>query len=75
MPSLMRDESVIGLPSRSIIQSAGRSSPRWAAERTLPKDDTVVAMSITTGGPSAAGMAAAIGLVPSSRSALPHGAM
>ncbi len=41
----------------------------------LPNEETDVAMSSTTGASLPAGMAIAIGLVPISASAPPHGAM
>ena len=69
----MRLGSVSGLPSRSIIQPTGISSPRCAFSRTLPKAATVGAMSSTIGGSSPAGIAIAIGLVPSRFSIAPHG--
>ena len=43
--------------------------------RMLPNDDTEVAMSSSTGASLPAGMPTAIGLVPSSVSAPPQGAM
>ena len=73
MPSPARLASVSGLPSWSIIQPTGIGSPSAALRRTLPKAATVGAMSITTAGSSPAGIATAIGLVPSSASALPVG--
>jgi hypothetical protein len=65
--------SVSGLPSRSIIQPTGIGSPSAAFMRTLPNAATVGAMSITTAGSLPAGIATAIGLVPSRASALPVG--
>ena len=69
----MRLGSVSGLPSRSIIQPTGISSPRCALSRTLPNAATVGAMSSTIGGSSPAGMAMQIGLVPSRFSTEPQG--
>jgi hypothetical protein len=61
------------LPSRPIIHPTGISSPRCILRRTLPKAATVGAMSSTIGGSSSAGIAMAIGLVPSRFSVEPQG--
>ena len=66
MPSSASFESVMGLPLSSITHPSGMDSLCIALTMILPRDELVVAMSITTGGSSSVGIATAIGFVPTS---------
>ena len=65
--------SVVGRPSASSAQPSGIGSPCWAAFMMRPRATLLSARSITSGGASRRGKAAAIGLVPKS-GRLPPGA-
>jgi hypothetical protein len=72
----MQRGSVMGEPSlRFCTQPSGIARPSSSWVLIAPFDASEVAMSRITGASSPAGIATAIGLVPSSGSMPPHGAM
>ncbi len=62
-------------PVRLCTQPSGMGRPSSSWVRMAPLEASEVAMSRITGGSPPAGIATAIGLVPSSGSLPPHGAM
>ena len=72
MPSSPAFGSVVGLPSLSSAQPGGMGLPSRAATMSLPRATSERLRSITMGGASRRGNAAAIGLVPKSARLPPH---
>src|SRR4051794_41581930 len=74
-PSTPSAGSVVGAPSAVRAQVSGIGSPRFFARYTFPRATAVFAMSTATTRPPGAGAAIDHGLVPSTFSRPPHGAI